>query len=72
MPGHDQRVPVFSFLLGDLHAHVLALPFTVLALAFALQVALEGPRGARLARRSPRRSPPALAVGVLYAVNSWS
>ena len=36
--------PWFSFLLGDLHAHVLALPFTLLALAFALQVALAGPR----------------------------
>ena len=28
--------PFFSFILGDLHAHVLALPFTLLALAFAL------------------------------------
>jgi YYY domain-containing protein len=36
--------PWFSFLLGDLHAHVLVLPFTLLALAFALQVVLAGPR----------------------------
>ena len=52
--------PWFSFLLGDLHAHVLALPFTLLALAFALQVVLAGPRlaprgaGAARGRRRPR------------------
>ena len=51
-PGTINEFPWFSFLLGDLHAHVLALPFTLLALGFALQVALAGPRGdARLARR---------------------
>ena len=32
--------PFFSFLLGDLHPHVLALPFVFLALAVALQLFL--------------------------------
>jgi len=32
--------PFFSFLLGDLHPHVLALPFVFLALAFALNLFL--------------------------------
>ena len=61
VPGTINEFPWFSFLLGDLHAHVLALPFTLLALAFALQVALVGPRGdavwrgvGRGARRRPR------------------
>ena len=45
IPDTINEFPSFSFLLGDLHAHVLALPFTVLALAFALQIALRGPRG---------------------------
>ena len=45
IPDTINEFPSFSFILGDLHAHVLALPFTVLALAFALQVALHGPRG---------------------------
>ena len=45
IPGTINEFPWFSFLLGDLHAHVLALPFTFVALAFALQVALAGPRG---------------------------
>ena len=64
--------PWFSFLLGDLHAHVLALPFTLLALAFALQVALAGPRLAPRGRALLEGAAAALAVGFLYAVNSWS
>jgi YYY domain-containing protein len=64
--------PWFSFLLGDLHAHVLALPFTLLALAFALQVALAGPRLAPRGRALLEGGAAALALGFLYAVNSWS
>jgi len=63
--------PWFSFLLGDLHAHVLALPFTLLALAFALQVVLDGPRLAPRGRALLEGAAAALAVGFLYAVNSW-
>jgi YYY domain-containing protein len=33
--------PFFSFLLGDLHPHVLALPFALLAIALALNLLLE-------------------------------
>ena len=32
--------PGFSFLLGDMHPHVLALPFVLLALALALNALL--------------------------------
>ncbi len=64
--------PWFSFLLGDLHAHVLALPFTLLALAFALQVVLAGPRLAPRGRALLEGGAGALATGFLYAVNSWS
>ena len=58
IPGTINEFPWFSFLLGDLHAHVLALPFTFVALAFALQVALAGPRGGRrgVARGGRRRA----------------
>src|SRR5215208_1664199 len=45
IPGAIDEFPWFSFTLGDLHAHLLALPFLVIALAFALQVVLAGPRG---------------------------
>ena len=70
--GTINEFPWFSFLLGDLHAHVLALPFTVVALAFALQVAIAGPRGDAVLRGVAEALAAGLAVGVLYAVNSWS
>jgi YYY domain-containing protein len=64
--------PWFSFLLADLHAHVLALPFTLLALAFALQVVLAGPRLAGFRRTTLEAAAAGLTIGFLYAVNSWS
>jgi YYY domain-containing protein len=72
IPGTINEFPWFSFLLGDLHAHVLALPFTFVALAFALQVVLVGPRGDGLWRSVGEALAAGLAVGALYAVNSWS
>jgi YYY domain-containing protein len=71
----DQTInefPWFSFLLGDLHAHVLALPFTLLALAFAFQVVLAGPRLAPRGRALLEALAAALALGFLYTVNAWS
>jgi YYY domain-containing protein len=72
IPGAIDEFPWFSFLVGDLHAHVLALPFTLLALAFVVQVALLGPAQAPRRRAVVEALAAALAVGVLYAVNSWS
>ena len=37
--------PAFSFILGDLHPHVLAMPFVLLAVAMALNIFLGGWRG---------------------------
>ncbi len=37
--------PFFSYLLGDLHPHVLAMPFNLLAIAIALNIFLGGWRG---------------------------
>lgn len=42
--------PAFSFLLGDMHPHVLALPFVLLAIALALNLYL------RTLRRKPQKS----------------
>ena len=54
VPDAITEFPWFSFILGDLHAHVLALPFTLLVLAFALQVVLGGPRRGRRGRSRAR------------------
>mgnify|MGYP005837111703 CR=1 FL=1 len=58
--------PAFSFILADMHPHVLALPFAVLALGLALNVALT--------EHDPTRYQIALygvAVGALIFLNTW-
>jgi YYY domain-containing protein len=72
VPGTINEFPWFSFLLADLHAHVLALPFTLLVLGFAVQVALSGPRAAPPPRALLETLCTGLALGALYAINSWS
>jgi YYY domain-containing protein len=70
--------PGFSFLLGDMHPHVLALPFVLLALIIALNALLAGresvgasePEGwlAPL-KRLPLLVP--LSLGALAFLNTW-
>ena len=65
--------PAFSFLLGDLHAHVLAIPFLLLAIASALNIYCSGDR-LELAwlRRNPAQAVSvALAGGALAFINFW-
>ena len=69
IPGTINEFPFFSYLLGDLHAHVIAGPLGLVALAFCAQAALHGPP------RGPgfwERFLAALVIGTLYAINSWS
>ena len=69
--------PFFSFLLGDLHPHVLALPFAFLAMSLALNLILGGGRGAlrwlglRLRLNWPAFGLAAFALGAMGFLNTW-
>ena len=69
--------PFFSFLLGDLHPHVLAIPFDLLAIGMALHIFLGGWKGnTRLgAYDLPIHWPglvlPMLMIGGLAFLNTW-
>ncbi len=70
--------PGFSFLLGDMHPHVLALPFVLLALALALNALVAGRESAETTgtkgwlepvKRLPMLVP--LCLGGLAFLNTW-
>ncbi|MHB1006663.1 MAG: DUF2298 domain-containing protein [Chloroflexota bacterium] len=65
--------PFFSFLLGDLHPHVMALPFLLLSLALVLNYMREGEEVsvAWLRRQWPRALVGAVVFGALGFLNSW-
>jgi YYY domain-containing protein len=69
--------PFFSFLLGDLHPHVLAIPFGLLAVSVALNLFLGGWRGsidifgARLHLDPKGFFFSALVLGGLAFLNTW-
>jgi YYY domain-containing protein len=60
--------PFYSLLIGDLHAHVLVMPFELVVIALAVTVALDGPRANdRIALVLV-----GLVVGMIGATNSFS
>ncbi len=61
--------PYFSFLLGDLHPHLMALPFTLLALVASLNLVRLGREAGRVSWIVLALS--GVAVGALYPLNSW-
>ena len=65
--------PFFSFLLGDLHAHVLSLPFLVLVLSLGLNLFMSAERlGLGWLKRNPwELLALALALGGLAFINIW-
>ena len=86
-PGHEiTEFPFFTFLFADLHAHLMVIPFTVLAIGLALAVVFAAVQGSSK-KRTPSSSSRALsipsvdvilrlailgiAVGSLAALNTW-
>jgi len=65
--------PYFSFLLGDLHPHVMALPVTIAVLGLAFNLLLRSQSSRRMMNRSDLAIVAATGafVGSLYALNSW-
>ena len=65
--------PAFSFLLGDLHAHVLAIPFLLLAITVTLNVYCSPDRlELSWLRRHPAQAAAlALSGGALAFINFW-
>ncbi len=69
--------PFFSFLLGDLHPHVLAMPFAILALGLALNLFFGGAKGTfrwvwfRFAISPQAFGLAALVLGSLAFFNTW-
>ena len=65
--------PFFSFVLGDLHAHVMSLPFMILVLSLGLNLFLSPAKlGLRWLVRHPLEAGAlALFLGSLAFINAW-
>ena len=76
-PGHEiTEFPFFTFLFGDLHAHMMALPFTLLVLGLGIAVLTGASRRATggrgwVAEETVRLAVLGLAVGSLRLINAW-
>jgi YYY domain-containing protein len=67
--------PFFTFLYGDLHAHMISLPLQVLALGWSVALALQEPgqdnNSSTWWETALRWLVGGLAIGVLRATNTW-
>lgn len=63
--------PFFSFLFADLHAHMIAIPFAILALALTLAVFLRASEHEALWQRWGRLAALGIVVGALRIINAW-
>jgi len=78
--GPINEMPFFTFLFGDLHAHMMALPYTLLALGFALNLTHSSSQTTKDANLPPWWRDPveiltlillALTTGALWTMNTW-
>ena len=69
---HITEFPYFTFLFADLHAHMMTMPFALLALALGFAVLLGLPRsGPKSLWTWACAALMGLAVGSLWTINSW-
>ena len=75
IPNTINEFPAFSFVLADLHAHVLALPFATVAIGLAFNLLLARRPGIHALGNGRLSLLVLLACGVtiggLYAINGW-
>ena len=69
--GPITEFPLFTFLYADLHAHMMALPLTLLALAWALGAALAGSTDPQLSSAWLFWLIGGVTLGSLRATNTW-
>jgi len=66
------EMPYFTFLYGDLHAHMIDMPLQFLAMAFLLNEVLSARGGVRSVRqRFLALAIGGITVGMMLATNSW-
>lgn len=81
IPDTINEFPFFTFVYADLHAHMMALPLTLLALAAIVALAMHVPRPAGLGGEPPVWAVPlpelalllllGFVIGALRATNTW-
>ncbi|MSQ22251.1 MAG: hypothetical protein EXR53_02950 [Dehalococcoidia bacterium] len=74
MPGQISitEFPLWTFLFADLHAHLIAMPFALLAVGLALNLVLAAEqRDFRWRALAAPLAALTLAVGALAAINTW-
>ena len=73
IPGAITEFPLFSFVLGDMHPHVMSIGFLLLAAGISVQLYLEKGllRAESLRARWPLALVSVVAVGALAAINLW-
>ncbi|MFW6174860.1 MAG: DUF2298 domain-containing protein, partial [Chloroflexota bacterium] len=73
-PGSEiTEFPYFTFLFGDLHAHMIAIPFALLGVGLSISIFLRSastPRG-RLSVTLASLATLALTIGALRTTNAW-
>ncbi len=67
---HITEFPFFTFLFADLHAHMMVIPFTLLALGLGLCL-VAGLRNGGSVWTAATALALALTLGALWAINSW-